>query len=127
GRDRKHRPSAQPRERCLMSAGATLEVPSGHPAFAGHFPNFPVLPGAALLDETLWILCSERGLELEDWQVAAVKFSSAVRPADLLSVDHESAGRQIRFIIRSAERRVASGSLAPRERGAAATPGDAAT
>ncbi len=31
----------------------SLEISADHPAFAGHFPNFPVLPGAVLLDEAL--------------------------------------------------------------------------
>jgi len=33
-----------------------IEVAPDHPAFAGHFPKFPVLPGAALLDEALQLI-----------------------------------------------------------------------
>ena len=39
-----------------------IEVPADHPAFAGHFPEFPVLPGAVLLDEVLQIISASDGL-----------------------------------------------------------------
>ena len=31
----------------------SIGIPADHPAFAGHFPGIPILPGAVLLDETL--------------------------------------------------------------------------
>ena len=36
-----------------------------HPSFPGHFPNFPVLPGAVLLDEVLQIMQRARGIDLD--------------------------------------------------------------
>jgi acyl-coenzyme A synthetase/AMP-(fatty) acid ligase len=89
-----------------------IEVPKDHPSFAGHFPKFPVLPGAVLLDEALQVIQRERGIDLAGWHVASVKFLGLVRPGDDLHLEH-SADRSgtIRFSIRAADRTVASGSL----------------
>jgi hypothetical protein len=90
-----------------------IEVPRDHPSFAGHFPKFPVLPGAVLLDEALQVIQRERGIDLARWHVASVKFLGLVRPGDDLRLEHSAAGRNgtIRFTILAADRTVASGSL----------------
>jgi 3-hydroxymyristoyl/3-hydroxydecanoyl-(acyl carrier protein) dehydratase len=89
-----------------------LEVPRDHPAFAGHFPKFPVLPGAVLLDAALQVIERERGIDLAQWQIAAVKFLDVVRPGDVLGLQHDACkGGLIRFTVRVADRTVASGSL----------------
>ena len=91
---------------------SALEIPRHHPAFAGHFPKFPVLPGAVLLDEALQLIQRERGIDLTQWQIASAKFLDVVRPGDVLGLEHEAPhGGLIRFTIRAAERTVASGSL----------------
>jgi 3-hydroxyacyl-[acyl-carrier-protein] dehydratase len=41
-----------------------IEISSDHPSFPGHFPNFPVLPGAVLLDEVLQIMQRAWGIDL---------------------------------------------------------------
>jgi 3-hydroxyacyl-[acyl-carrier-protein] dehydratase len=89
-----------------------IEVPTDHPSFAGHFPRFPVLPGAVLLDEALQIIQRERGIDLTRWQIASVKFLDVVRPGDALQLEHAAPKKGlIRFAIRSASRIVATGSL----------------
>ena len=91
---------------------SAIEVPADHPAFAGHFPGFPVLPGAALLDEVLQAIQHQRGVDLSEWQIASAKFQGAVRPGDALCLEHDSPkSGLIRFTIRVANRTVASGSL----------------
>jgi 3-hydroxymyristoyl/3-hydroxydecanoyl-(acyl carrier protein) dehydratase len=98
---------------------SAIEVPRDHPAFAGHFPKFPVLPGAALLDAALRIIQRERGIDLTEWQVASVKFLDAVRPGDALGLEHEAGNSGlISFTVRVANRTVAKGSLS-NSRGAA--------
>jgi 3-hydroxyacyl-[acyl-carrier-protein] dehydratase len=93
-----------------------LDVASDHPAFAGHFPKFPVLPGAALLDEALQLIERERGIDLTQWHIAAVKFLDAVRPGDALGLEHDMPEKGlIRFTIRCDGRTVASGSLTLRD------------
>jgi 3-hydroxymyristoyl/3-hydroxydecanoyl-(acyl carrier protein) dehydratase len=93
-----------------------LEVPGDHPAFAGHFPKFPVLPGAVLLDLALPIIERERGIDLSQWHIASVKFLDVVRPGDVLRLQHDACkGGSIRFTVlatdRGKDRTVASGSL----------------
>jgi 3-hydroxyacyl-[acyl-carrier-protein] dehydratase len=103
-----------------MQMQSSLEIAEDHASFAGHFPNFPVLPGAVLLDEALRIIERTRGIDLTQWRVASAKFLEAVRPRDKLVVEHDApeAG-VIRFAIRTDGRKVASGTLA-RQDGAGA-------
>jgi 3-hydroxyacyl-[acyl-carrier-protein] dehydratase len=96
-----------------MKMHAAIVIAADHPAYAGHFPTFPVLPGAILLDETLRALQRERGIDYTAWQVASAKFLDVVRPQDILDLEYEAvAPNLIRFTIRVAERKVASGTLA---------------
>ena len=89
-----------------------LEVPSDHPSFQGHFPAFPVLPGAVLLDEALQAIESARGIDLKIWKIASVKFLDVVRPGDALRLEHAASNvGVIRFTIRAATGIVASGTL----------------
>jgi 3-hydroxymyristoyl/3-hydroxydecanoyl-(acyl carrier protein) dehydratase len=89
-----------------------MEIPRDHPSFAGHFPKFPVLPGAVLLDEALQIIQRERHIDLSVWQVASVKFLDVVRPGDAVQLEHAAPKPAlIRFTIRAAGRIVATGSL----------------
>lgn len=100
-----------------------IEVPTDHPSFAGHFPRFPVLPGAVLLDEVLQIIERERGLDLTQWQIASSKFLAAVRPGDALRIEHSAAqSGLVHFTIRAGDRTVASGSLANAPRPGAGRP-----
>ena len=95
-----------------MKTRSTLQIAADHPAFSGHFPGFPVFPGAALLDEMLRSIESARGIDLRGWHISFVKFLDAVRPRDSLLLEHEepSAGL-IRFTICVADRKIASGTL----------------
>ena len=90
----------------------SLEIPSQHPAFAGHFPGSPMVPGALLLDEAVRVLSAAADHGAVQCEIAATKFLSAVRPGEALSVEHEtSADGWIRFVIRTCDRTVASGRL----------------
>jgi 3-hydroxyacyl-[acyl-carrier-protein] dehydratase len=95
-----------------MKMQSTLEIAADHPSFAGHFPAFPVLPGAILLDEMLQVIVLARGIDLKSWHISAAKFLDAVRPRDRLVLEHEApAPGLILFTIRVNERKVASGTL----------------
>jgi 3-hydroxymyristoyl/3-hydroxydecanoyl-(acyl carrier protein) dehydratase len=89
-------------------------VPTDHPAFAGHFPGRPIVPGVVLLDRA--ILFAEQLLDrpVAPWQVGNAKFFSPVEPGEeLLFIFETKASGAIAFNIRSAERNIASGSLTP--------------
>ena len=98
--------------RAASTMHSAIEVSREHPSFAGHFPKFPVLPGAVLLDEVLQAIQRERGIDLTQWQIASVKFLHAVRPGEALHLEHEAptSGR-IHFTLRTTDRTVASGGL----------------
>jgi 3-hydroxyacyl-[acyl-carrier-protein] dehydratase len=91
---------------------STLSIAEDHGSFAGHFPESPILPGAVLLDEALHAIACSRGLDLTQWQIAAVKFLGTVRPGDELTLEHSAPdATTIRFAIRTASAGVASGTL----------------
>ena len=88
-------------------------VPHDHPAFAGHFPGMPILPGVILLDMALHAIGAATGLTLDTCQISAVKFLSPARPGDELDIQHRrAAGGAIRFDIVAGTRAIASGSIA---------------
>lgn len=84
-------------------------VPVDHPAFAGHFPGTPILPGALLLDAVVR-LAPNAGTGVS--QIAAAKFFSPVVPGEQLIVSYVStADAGLRWAIACGARQVASGML----------------
>ncbi len=60
-------------------------VPPDHPAFAGHFPGRPIVPGVVLLDQALLFAAQMRGeAGRGGWQVAQAKFFVPVGPGQTL-------------------------------------------
>src|SRR5574343_1916759 len=89
-------------------------VPADHPAFPGHFPGRPIVPGVVLLDQAIRFaeaLLARPGL---NWQVGNAKFFSPVGPLETLtfSLQQKPSGA-IAFTVRGAGRDVAAGSLTP--------------
>jgi 3-hydroxymyristoyl/3-hydroxydecanoyl-(acyl carrier protein) dehydratase len=90
----------------------SLQISPQHPAFAGHFPGTPIVPGALLLDEAVRALSEAAGLGTAQCEIAAAKFLSVVKPGEALSIEHERGNDgSIRFVIRTPDRTVASGRL----------------
>lgn len=97
-----------------MSNATTWTVPLDHPAFAGHFPGTPILPGVVLLDVALQIIAESSGIALEPCEISSVKFLSPASPGDELLIQHSvSASGTIRFDILAGVRKIASGSIVP--------------
>ena len=97
-----------------MSIDTHWTVPLDHPAFAGHFPATPILPGVVLLDTALQAIAKASGLVLDHCEISSVKFLSPVGPGDALVIQHElSPSGTIRFEIMAGARKVASGSIVP--------------
>lgn len=93
---------------------ARFFIAADHPAFAGHFPGRPIVPGVVLLDQALHAIAKTTGLPVESGQLSQAKFLSPVGPASELLVHFElTASGSIRFEVLHSERRVASGIVAP--------------
>lgn len=89
-----------------------LAFAADHPAFAGHFPGNPVLPGVALLDAALAAIAADCELNLAECRLAAAKFHAFVGPGVALAMQSERrADGSIRFSIQSGAALVASGVL----------------
>jgi len=91
-----------------------LAVAADHPAYQGHFPGTPVLPGVVLLDATIDALEKAGKGPTGYWEVSSAKFQSLVRPGESLTLHHETLPNgSIRFAIRAADRPVANGLIVP--------------
>ncbi len=87
---------------------ARLMFPAAHPAFAGHFPGAPVVPGALLLAAALEAL-GEAGGGVE---IAQAKFLQPVGPDTAVEVSCEAtASGALRLELRAGGRLVASAVL----------------
>lgn len=89
-------------------------VPADHPAFAGHFPGRPIVPGVVLLDRAIRCAEDTLGRPGVNWQVGNAKFFSPVGPDETLtfSLTPKPSGA-IAFTVRAADRDVAAGRLTP--------------
>ena len=95
-----------------MKMLASMTVAPDHPSFVGHFPKFPLLAGAILLDQILQLIEAARGIDLLQWHLASAKFLDIVRPGDQLSLEHDfSQPGSIHFTVLIENRKVASGTL----------------
>ncbi len=96
-----------------MTTPVTLDIPADHAAFAGHFPGNPIVPGVVLLDETLYVVASTRGIASGKYSILTAKFLSAAHPGERLQLAIEPGNNQLlSFTIRAPDRVVASGILA---------------
>jgi 3-hydroxyacyl-[acyl-carrier-protein] dehydratase len=65
-------------------------VDPSHPCFAGHFPNFPILPGVLILEAVLAAAEQTLGVQVDQHQMLNVKFLAPVLPGDQLQVELSS-------------------------------------
>ena len=98
----------------MVEAEFRWRVPADHPAFPGHFPGRPIVPGVVLLDRAILFAEEMLGQPGLNWQVGNAKFFSPVLPEEALTfVLTTKPSGAISFTVRAAERDVASGSLSP--------------
>ena len=90
--------------------GIHLEIAIDHPAFDGHFPGFPVVPGVTLLDEAMFAIAAETGV-LHN-RISWAKFLRPVRPGQPVMVRHYvEPGGTVRFEITTGTDKVGTGRL----------------
>ncbi|MCZ2291998.1 MAG: AMP-binding protein [Burkholderiales bacterium] len=98
------------------AADPIVEIAADHPAFDGHFPGQPVLPGVVLLGLVLQALA--RRPELQTLlggtpTIEQVKFTAPVRPGARLRVRLAAAGSGVAFELHEEACSVARGKLMP--------------
>jgi 3-hydroxymyristoyl/3-hydroxydecanoyl-(acyl carrier protein) dehydratase len=89
-----------------------LHISVDHPAFAGHFPGQPLLPGVSLLAEVLEAVLREPKLAAAvgtSPRLGTVKFLAPVRPGADLSLRFDSTATALKFEVREGDRLAASG------------------
>ena len=79
-----------------------------HPAFDGHLPGAPVLPGVVLLSE---VLRAAGARQADGWRVEQAKFLGPVGPGSRLEIELVPHADGWRFDVRDGARAVASGRL----------------
>ncbi|HYN55356.1 MAG TPA: hypothetical protein VES38_11710 [Methylotenera sp.] len=95
-----------------MKKQTPLIIPADHPAFAGHFPGTPIVPGVVLLDEAIHAIVADTGLTATAWQISSVKFLSPLKPGEAVIIEHEQlTNGAIRFEVLGESRQIVTGSL----------------
>ena len=103
-----------------MEGETTLVIAADHPAFAGHFPGIPILPGVVLLDAAVHALLVAQGAcgsgnndrTTPACKISAAKFLSPVAPGETLTISYRtSASGSTHFLISGVNRKVAEGTL----------------
>jgi len=83
-----------------------------HPAIAGHFPGYPIVPGALLLTELLHALESTVGQNGRVLELSSVKFIAPLHPDEPFTIylDRVDATR-LKFQATCHDRIIASGVI----------------
>jgi 3-hydroxyacyl-[acyl-carrier-protein] dehydratase len=103
-----------------MLGEITLVIGPDHPAFAGHFPRAPIVPGVLLLDAA--VQAATQALRSSTsgprdnisvvCQISSAKFLSPVGPGETLTIScTTNASGSLRFDISSGSRKVATGVM----------------
>jgi 3-hydroxyacyl-[acyl-carrier-protein] dehydratase len=67
-----------------------LVITADHPAFAGHFPTRPIVPGVVLLDLAMRAIDAVRPLRAP-CRIASAKFLSIVGPGESVALEFDDA------------------------------------
>ncbi len=106
-------PAAEPTG---ATADVHLHVAADHPAFAGHFPGHPVLPGVSLLSLVQQALLRRPSLAAKVSGTPTVdnaKFLAPVGPGADLVLSFKEQGKGVAFEVKAGDTTVARGQFAP--------------
>jgi 3-hydroxymyristoyl/3-hydroxydecanoyl-(acyl carrier protein) dehydratase len=92
----------------VITLEALRQIPDDHPAFSGHFPGNPILPGAVLV-EMVVECATEVGWTVKS--IEAIKFGRSIRRGGDLAVRFQREGRSVHFACTMGTEAVASGKL----------------
>jgi 3-hydroxymyristoyl/3-hydroxydecanoyl-(acyl carrier protein) dehydratase len=70
-----------------MSRVAQIVFAADHPAFAGHFPGTPIVPGVLLLAEAIDRLAGGAAPLLDCSRILSAKFLRPVHPGEVVDVE----------------------------------------
>jgi 3-hydroxymyristoyl/3-hydroxydecanoyl-(acyl carrier protein) dehydratase len=96
------------------SVSRALVIADDHPAFDGHFPGQPLLPGVALLAEVLEAARADPALAAcvgPAPRLDVAKFLAPVRPGTAWSIDFRIGPKALAWTVRAGEQVAASGQF----------------
>ncbi len=90
-----------------------LQVPEHHPAFAGHFPGHPVLPGVVQVDWAIRLGQATFGDLGTFARITQLKFLRPIGPSDSITLvlSHDPERRLLAFSYEGDEGRRSSGTV----------------
>ncbi len=109
------------------SAAISVPIPADHPAFQGHFPGNPLLPGVSLLAEVIEAVLADAELSAlvaPRPRIGIAKFLAPVQPGAVLGLQLRANGGRVHFDIRQGDRLTASGHFEPSTESPAASPAE---
>lgn len=95
-----------------QTLSTSVHFGADHPAFAGHFPGNPLVPGVVILDAVIEAV----GMAWPDLAIGAVssaKFLTPVRPGQEIAITATRSADGVRFSCAYQGRVVAQGLLGP--------------
>ncbi len=87
---------------------SVLTFAADHPAFPGHFPGTPIVPGVLLLDAAVHAAQAAGVMVIG---VASAKFLSPVGPDQMLGLSLQATAGRLRFDVTTGGRNAATGQL----------------
>ena len=65
---------------------AEFNYPGELPVFDGHFPDYPIVPGAYCFGIVVYLLKKTLGLPPVPWMIKKAKFSSPIQPSKKIKI-----------------------------------------
>jgi 3-hydroxymyristoyl/3-hydroxydecanoyl-(acyl carrier protein) dehydratase len=95
-----------------MTGNRTVCFNADHPALAGHFPGYPVVPAVLILYEVMEVMRESCVRDMEFLGMSAAKFLSPLRPGEPLTVELAPQGESfVNFTCTVGSRVIATGCL----------------